>query len=207
MKIVDVFKYKVMKMLHEQAEVVTSDGRHPMEYEDFRKHTFEDTSHYPIIANISNTHRLHMADGSKAIDYVTNDHSSQEAVHQSRILKLGPTQDIPFNHHEQSIATKSPESNLPKNYVQDLMFRHFEHFGVPLKSSDLQFPGGVKLWKTLSQKALDSGYHVYFHDHGIFNKLNKHTLEQGLEDYKTSEGDATGRRKHIIISKTPLNET
>lgn len=136
--------------------------------------------------------------------YHTNDHAKKETIHLSEIYRKPPTKQLPFEHEEQSAVHKYSGGGLPKGYATDITYKHFKESKYPLKSSDLQYEGGHKMWQKMSHKAMDEGHHVYYHNGKELIKSTPETLDKHLNDYYGKYPENT--KKHMIISKTELGE-
>ncbi|MDD4242718.1 MAG: hypothetical protein PHG08_00260 [Bacilli bacterium] len=141
-------------------------------------------------------------DNEPMISYHTNDHEKKETLHISEIVKKLPTRQLPFEHEEQIAAHKYPNEDLPKGYGTNVVYNHFKNSKLPLKSSDIQYQGGHKMWERLAHRAMDEGHHVYYHDSKELIKSTPETIDDHLQKYYGKYPE--NKNKHMIISKKEL---
>lgn len=144
---------------------------------------------------------VHVKRSPTSTEYVTLDHSKEEAIHHSLIKhrKYG-YRNIPFDHDEQ-ISVNSMKDSSPGQSVK-VMLHHVETSGKPIVSSEIQSNQGHKMWKTFAETAMNKGHHVYYHDHNGLVKLNHENLDHYHKKYF---GDALRNEEtNMIVSKKEL---
>jgi hypothetical protein len=195
------------------AEMVDNIGIHEpnvVHNEKNQNTKYHETKSWPIAHNVTDHIKLHKLDADYGTRYVTNDHNKQKTIHVSNFNKNAPTSKIPFAHEEQLDVEKDKHSDLPRGYVTDMVYNHFKHSALPLRSSSTQSEDGHKMWRKLTKKALDDNHHVYYIDGKGITKSDSSNIDDHLdkyfnkdEDYDMDDPDKYSNR-HMILSKTEL---
>ncbi len=172
---------------------------------EYMAHNMDTHVNHPIVnnKNIELQKTTKELNGNTTTQYHTNDHNKKETLHRSIIIHHEPTEKLPFKHEEQSEVDRLNGGDLPNGYARDVTYNHFKNSEYPLRSSDEQFAPGHNMWKRLTNKALNDGHHVYFHDGNKLTKSNKENIDNHLES-SFGKGEEYAN-KHMIISKKELD--
>lgn len=208
---------KYWEFIEEMARNIGDSSYSPMNlYADHRKklynHSLNSTHHkFPIPRN-KNIEVFHYKNSDGEDNYVTNDHKSKEALHQSIIKTDETLEKLPFPYQEQNQVDRVKSTDvLPKDYAKDFIYDHFKESNLPLKSSDTQFLNGHNMWKKLAHKALNDGHHVYYYDGTTLHKSTKDSVDKHLDSSFGKEERKNGKiispdyeARHMILSKHEL---
>lgn len=178
-------------------------------YPEIRKKYYNDSHEEPIHKHVNSDIKVQKivssVDNLPAVSYYTNNHKTKETLHKSTIVRHNPTEKLPFHHEENRMIERvKNSSDLPKGYVENFTYDHFKNSKFPLRSSNTQTKRGNLMWKSLSKRALDDGYHVYFHDGEKLHKTNHENLNSHLNFYFGQSPEH--ETKHMILSKTKLGD-
>lgn len=197
--------------MSEMAKDIGEKSYNPLDKEEKRKEFYnrsrDDSEHkFPSMDNNVTLQRRVKIDynGEKQTEYHVNDHDKKEATFRSVIVTHRPTQELPFKHDEQIAIDRQTGVDLPRGFGRDVIYNHFENSEHPLRSSDIQFHAGHKMWHDIAHRALADGHHVYFHDGRKLYKSNEQNLDKHLAASFGKHDDYTN--KHIILSKTELGK-
>lgn len=174
----------------------------PFTDDKIRKDMYSLSKDHEISHHVNDHINVHKKETPDSIEYHTNDNRNNETLHYSNVLKHKPNNKLNFYHHEQNQVLRKSSDDLPRHYSEDFIYNHFKNSNVPLKSSDTQFKKGHTMWRNLSHKALDDGYHVYYHDGDRLNKSTKNNIDDHLNSYFGVSDDH--ENKHMILSKKEL---
>lgn len=158
----------------------------------FRHDAYNKFKEYPANGNI------HVKHTPKSTEYVTLNHSNEEATHFSIIThRKAGYRSIPFDHDEQT-SVNSKKGEHPGQSVK-VMMNHIKTSNVPLVSSELQTDQGHKMWKQFIDSAMDHNYNVYYHDN---NGLVKITPENKDFYHRKYFGDSINNEyTNMIVCK------
>ena len=173
---------------------------------EVRKAHYAEMKTYPVHNDFGNGIVCHKNINGDVTEYRTVDDNTKEFVHFSHIKKVDashPDSDLPFDYECQVETEKYKESNLPRGYVEDLVYNHFLKSEHPLKSDKTQYTGGINLWKRLAKRALNDGHHVYLYDNNELHKANHDNIDDLIGRYHGKRGSFMF--KHLILSKKEIS--
>jgi len=94
----------------------------------------------------NNDINVHKKIDGNTTHYNTNNHDTKETLHKSIIELKEPTKELPFKHEEEREHDRVRQGNLPKYFVTNLVYDHFQKSKYPLKTSEEQFNQGKNMW-------------------------------------------------------------